>query len=52
MLNAGLDKIHRDCIVCNSLDGMEAFYMSPSENDLKEAMKRFTNWLDNALAKL
>ena len=46
MLNSGVDKIHRDIILGHSLDGMDAFYMAPSEDDLKRAMGRYTAWID------
>ena len=46
MLNSGVDKIYRDIILGHSLDGMDAFYMAPSEDDLKRAMGRYTAWID------
>ena len=45
MLNSGVDKIHRDIILGHSLDGMDAFYMAPSEDDLKRAMGKYTAWI-------
>lgn len=50
MLNAGIDKIYRDVILGHSLAGMDAFYMSPSDEDLHRAMKKFTVWLDEKMA--
>jgi len=47
LLNAGVDKVHRDLIVGHSLQGMDAHYMSPSEDDLHHAMARYTSWLDS-----
>ena len=47
MLSAGVDKVHRDLIVGHSLQGMDAHYMSPSEEDLQRAMERFTAWFDS-----
>ena len=38
MLNAGVDKVHRDIILGHSLHGMDMHYMSPSEDDLHRAM--------------
>ena len=52
MLNSGVDKISRDCILGHSFDGMDAHYMAPSEEDLQRAMKRYTIWLDDLVAKL
>lgn len=49
MLNAGIDKIIRDVILGHSLNGMDAFYMSPSDDDLKDAMNKYTEWFDKEL---
>ena len=51
MLNAGVDKVHRDPILGHSLQGMDAHYMAPSEEDLHRAMARYTEWLDSQLAE-
>lgn len=50
MLNAGIDKAHRDMILGHSLQGMDAHYLAPNENSLTQAMDRFTEWLDKQLA--
>lgn len=52
MLNAGVDKIHRDIILGHSLMGMDAHYMAPSEADLHRAMDKYTAWLDKNLASV
>jgi integrase len=49
MLNASVDKIYRDVILGHSLEGMDAVYMSPSRDDLTEAMKKYTEWLDSKM---
>jgi integrase len=49
MLNANVDKIYRDVIFGHSLEGMDAVYMSPSLDDLTEAIKKFTVWLDQKM---
>jgi len=49
MLNAGVDKVHRDIILGHSLHGMDVHYMAPSEDDLHRAMGRYTEWLDGQL---
>ena len=49
MLNAGVDPVYRDLILGHSLKGMDRHYLSPSEDTLKEAMAKFTNWLDRQL---
>jgi integrase len=51
MLNAGVDKVHRDLILGHRLQGMDAYYMAPSEEDLHSAMARYTGWLDNQIAR-
>ncbi len=49
MLNAGVDKVHRDLILGHSLKGMDIHYIAPSEDDLHRAMARYTEWLDSQL---
>jgi integrase len=49
MLKAGIDKIYRDIILGHSLSGMDAYYMAPSEDDLKCEMDKYTSWLDNQI---
>jgi len=49
MLNAGVDKVHRDLILGHSLQGMDVHYMAPSDDDLHRAMLRYTEWLDGQL---
>jgi integrase len=46
MLSAGVDKVYRDTILGHSLTGMDAHYISPSEEDLHRAMGIYTIWLD------
>jgi len=46
MLNAGIDKVHRDMIIGHSLKGMDVHYIVPDEDALKEAMEKYTKWLD------
>ena len=47
MVEAGVNKIHRDVILGHALDGMEAHYVKPSPDSLKTAMDIYTGWLDN-----
>ncbi|MDD2901562.1 MAG: tyrosine-type recombinase/integrase [Syntrophales bacterium] len=49
MLSAGVDKVYRDTILGHSLQGMDAHYISPSEDDLHQAMARYTEWLDGQI---
>lgn len=50
MLNAGVDKVHRDLILGHSLTGMDVHYIAPSDDSLKEAMDKYTRWLDEQIA--
>lgn len=52
MVNAGVDKVHRDVILGHSLQGMDAHYMAPSEEDLQKAMEKYTKWLDETIAEV
>ena len=49
MLNSEVDKIHRDIILGHSLNGMDAYYMAPSEDYLKRAMGEYTAWIDTQI---
>jgi integrase len=49
MLRAGVDKALRDTILGHSLEGMDTFYIKPTEDDLKDAMEKYTLWLDEKL---
>jgi integrase len=46
MLRASIDKVLRDSILGHSLKGMDVYYLKPSDKDLKEAMDKFTIWID------
>ena len=46
MLTAGVDKVHRYLILGHSLQGMDVHYMAPDEETLKEAMAKYTSWID------
>ncbi len=50
MLKAGIDGIYRDKIVGHSLKGMDAHYIVPDEDDLRNAMDIFTEWVDLEIA--
>jgi len=49
MLKAGVDKVYRDIIWGHSLTGMDAYYMAPTIDDLKNVMDRYTSWFDEQL---
>ena len=50
MLLAGLDKVMRDVLLGHSLKGMDAYYLQLKDGHLKEAMDRYTAWLDEQFA--
>lgn len=47
-----LDKTYRDLILGHSLEGMDRHYIKPSEESLREAMARYTAWLDEQLGSV
>ena len=47
MLNAGVDKVHRDLILGHSLRGMDVHYLAPDEDTLRQAMDKYTRWVDD-----
>lgn len=51
MLNAGMDKTHRDIILGHSLLGMDVHYIVPDEETLHQAMKKYTKWLEEQIAE-
>lgn len=52
MLNASVDKVHRDLILGHSLKGMDVHYLAPSDDSLKRAMAKYTRWLDEQIAEI
>ncbi|MCG6973105.1 MAG: tyrosine-type recombinase/integrase [Desulfobacterales bacterium] len=52
MLNAGVDKVHRDLILGHSLKGMDAHYMAPDDGALTKAMDKYTLWLDGQISNI
>jgi hypothetical protein len=52
MLNAGMDKVHRDLILGHSLKGMDVHYMAPDDNALTNAMEKYTLWIDDQISKV
>jgi integrase len=52
MLAAGVDKAHRDTILGHSLQGMDVHYLVPTEENLKQAMTKYTDWLDRQFAEV
>ena len=52
LLRAGVDKALRDTIVGHSLKGMDAYYLNPTDEDLKEAMEKYTAWIDTQFSNV
>ncbi len=52
MVNASIDKVYRDLILGHSLLGMDVHYMAPSDDDLKNAMEKYTAWIDDQIANV
>ena len=52
MLEAGVDKVYRDLILGHSQRGMDAYYLKPNEETLKQAMDKYTRWIDNKILNL
>lgn len=52
MLEAGVDKTYRDLILGHSLEGMDRHYIKPSDETLRQAMARYTAWLDAQLGSV
>lgn len=50
MLRAGVDKALRDVILGHALQGMDRYYIKPTDEDLHQAMERYTRWLDDQIA--
>jgi integrase len=46
MLRAGVDQGYRDMILGHAMQGMDSYYLQPTEEDLHQAMSRYTRWLD------
>lgn len=45
MLKAGIDKVYRELILGHSLIGMDVHYLEPTDNDLKNAMRKYADWV-------
>jgi integrase len=52
MTNAGVNRVYRDLILGHSLQGMDVHYIAPSNEDLKQAMDKYTAWLDGQIETL
>ena len=52
MLRAGVDKALRDTILGHSLQGMDAYYLKASDEDLKAAMDQYSTLMDAQIANV
>ena len=50
MLSAGVAKVYCDLILGHSLQGMDVHYVVPDDDTLKQAMEKYTDWLDDKIA--
>ncbi len=49
MVDAEVDEVYRDMLLGHSKQGMDKYYLQVKEKTLKEAMQKYTTWLDNQL---
>jgi integrase len=52
MLEAGVDKVYRDKILGHTLQGMDVHYLAPSEDTLRQAMDKYTCWIDKQISNV
>ena len=51
LLMAGVDKVLRDTLLGHTIMGMDTYYIKPSEDDLRGAIAKYTQWIDEKIAK-
>jgi hypothetical protein len=49
MLEAGVNKVHRDVILGHSLKGMDVHYLALNDKALHAAMGKYTKWFDQKM---
>jgi integrase len=49
MVEAGVDKVYRDTMLGHSLQGMDVHYIVNSDDALRKAMDKYTEWLDDQI---
>ena len=47
MLKADVNKIYRDALLGHAMTGMDVHYLQVEDEDLIQAMEKYTYWLDN-----
>ncbi len=50
MAKAGISKVYRDTILGHTLQGMDVHYIKPSDDDLTDAIKKYTQWFDHEMS--
>jgi len=50
LLMAGVDKVLRDTLLGHTIMGMDTYYIKPSEDDLRGAIAKYTQWIDEKIA--
>jgi integrase len=49
MMKAKVNKVYRDMVLGHSMQGMDVHYIAPTDEDLKQAMAQYTQWLDDQI---
>ena len=49
MVKAKIDEVYRDILLGHSKKVMDVYYIHVEEDDLIEAMKEYTDWLDGKI---
>jgi hypothetical protein len=49
MVKAKIDGVYRDILLGHSKQGMDVYCIHVEEDDLIEAMKEYTDWLDGKI---
>ena len=48
MLKAGVDKVYRNTLLGHSIQGMDRYYIVPTDKDLSKAMEKYINAMENS----
>lgn len=52
MLNAGIDAVYRNKTLGHSIKGIDVHYLVVNADSLKQAMNKYTDWLDKQILNL
>jgi vacuolar-type H+-ATPase subunit F/Vma7 len=50
--SVNINNYYRDLILGHSLQGMDVHYMAPDDETLRQAMEKYTSWLDDQIANV